>query len=201
MAETIAISTIGPEHNGQRMTLDEFARVEGQPGYIYELEKGVIIVVDVPGIPHLSLVLRVRNALIAYQFANPTKIHAVTGGGESALRMPQMQSERHPDISVYLSPPSTPDDQPWEEWIPEIVVEVVSASSVERDYVIKRDEYLKAGVKVYWIIDPLDRTATVLARRADSWREQKLDATGSLTTPRLPGFELKLADVFAVLPG
>ena len=55
-------------------------------------------------------------------------------------------------------------------------------------------------MKLYWIIDPLDRTATVLTRRADSWREQKLDAAGMLTTHRLPGFELKLADVFAVLP-
>lgn len=201
MAETIAISTIGPQHDGQRMTLDDFARVEGQPGYSYELEKGVIVVVDVPGIPHMALRLAVRNALIAYQLAHPGRIHAVAEPSDSVMRMPGMQSERHPDVPVYLTPPATPDDQPWEDWIPEIVVEVVSASSVERDYVVKRDEYLKAGVMAYWIIDPRDRTAMVLCRRADSWREQRLAGTGSLTNPRLPGFELCLADVFAVLPG
>ena len=201
MAETIAISTIGPESHGQRMTLDEFARVEGHPGYIYELEKGVIVVVDVPGIPHLSLVLQVRNALIKYQLADPTRIYAVTGGGESAMRLPEMQSERHPDISVYRSPPSTPDEQPWDEWIPEIAIEIVSNSSADRDYGIKRQEYLAAGVRLYWIIDPRDRTATVLSRRADKWQEQKLDSTSLLKTPLLPGFELRLADVFSVLPG
>jgi Uma2 family endonuclease len=199
MADTLRIPKIGPASRGQRMTLDDFTRAEEQPGYIYELEKGVVVVFDVPRVPHMSLVLRLRNALVAYQLANPSRVHSITGTGESAMCMPQMQSVRHPDISVYLTPPPSADDQPWEDWIPEMVIEVVSESDAERDYRTKRDEYLKAGVNVYWIMDPRNRTATILTRRADTWREQKLDATGILTTSRLPGFELKLTELFAVL--
>lgn len=200
MTETITLASIGPESDGRRMTLDEFARVEGQPGYIYELEKGVVVVVDVPGVPHMLLRLRIRNPLVSYQAAHPERVYAVADASDSALRMPEMQSERHPDVAVYLTPPPDSDAQPWEYWIPDIVVEIVSDSSVDRDYRVKPDEYLKAGVRRYWIIDPRDRTATVFTRRADQWQQQKLDATGVLKADLLPGFELKLAEVFAVLP-
>lgn len=196
MAETLAPIQIGPEHHGMRMTLDEFARAEGRPGYIHELEQGVVIVVDVPGVPHLLVRLGVRNALVAYQLGHPGRVFAVTEGSDAALRMPTLQSERHPDISVYLSPPPTPDAQPWDYWTPELVIEIVSASSADRDYRIKREEYLKAGVKAYWIIDPRDRTATALTRHADQWQERRLGPDGTLTIPLLPGLEVRLATVF-----
>lgn len=197
MAETTVGVRIGPKNHGTRMTLEEFARAEGQPGYIYELEKGVIVVVDVPGVPHAYVKQAVRNALVLYQASHPQCISLIAEGGDSALRMPEMQSERHPDISVYLTAPPTDEPQPWEYWIPEIVVEIVSESGADRDYHIKPDEYLKAGVRLYWIVDPRDRTVTVLTRRGDRWREQKLDATGVLKTSMLPDFELKVAEGFA----
>lgn len=38
---------------------------------------------------------------------------------------------------------------------PNIAVEVVSRESRERDYGIKKETYERAGVKEYWIVDPL----------------------------------------------
>ncbi len=197
MAETTASVRIGPRNHGMPMTLEEFARAEGQPGYIYELEKGVIVVVDVPGVPHAYIKQTVRDALVVYRVSHLGRISLIAETSDSAVRMPEMQSERHPDISVYLTAPPTDEPQPWEYSIPEIVVEIVSESSADRDYRIKPDEYLKAGVRLLWIFDPRDRTVTVLTRRGDQWREQKLDSTGVLKTNMLPGFELKIADVFA----
>lgn len=200
MAETIVIPTIGPAAAGTRMTLDEFAHVEGEPGHLYELEKGVILVVDIPGLPHGYVCENLRDLLGAYRKANPGRIHFLASGSNAALRMPEMQSERHPDLAVYLSPPPADEDQPWEDWVPDLVVEVVSKSSEERDYLIKRDEYLKAGIRAYWIVDPQTRSATVLARRTDTWRETKLDAAGVLKTTLLPGLQIPLAQVFATIP-
>jgi Uma2 family endonuclease len=160
------------------------------------LEKG-IIVVDVPGMPHGYIQEFIRDELALYRRANRHRICYIAEPSGAAMRMPEMQSERHPDLSIYLTPPPTPDAQPWEYWIPEIAIEIVSASSVDRDYRIKPEEYLKAGVRLCWIIDPLDRTATILTRRGDKWHEQKIESDGVLKTNLLPGFELRLADVFA----
>lgn len=199
MADLLAITEIGPEHHGLHMSLDEFARVDGRPGHLYELQQGVIQVVDVPGLPHGLIIQFIRNRLGAFQTSHPEKVFYIAGGSEAALRMPILQSERHPDIAVYLSPPPIAEDQPWEFWTPDLVVEIVSTRGEDRDYVIKRDEYLKAGVRLYWIVDPHERTVLVLTRRGDTWHEERLAATAVLKTPLLPSLEIKVPDIFAVL--
>jgi Uma2 family endonuclease len=40
------------------------------------------------------------------------------------------------------------------EGTPDMVLEVVSASSVEKDTVLLRERYRKAGIPEYWLIDP-----------------------------------------------
>ena len=43
---------IGPADQGRRMTLDEFRDAEEEPGYRYELARGVVEVTQVPNDPH-----------------------------------------------------------------------------------------------------------------------------------------------------
>lgn len=198
MADVInatSLAEIGPESHGLRMTLEEFAVVPGRPGHLYELENGVIQVVDIPGVPHERVKQAIRTALALYQTAHPGQIDLVADGSGGVIRMPDSQSERHPDLLIYLTPPPSDDPQPWDEWVPDIVIEVVSRTSADRDYRVKRKEYLAAGVRLYWIIDPQAHVATVLRRRGDTWREQRLDSTAKLTTPLLPGFELPLTPI------
>lgn len=44
---------------------------------------------------------------------------------------------------------------------PDFVMEVVSPSSIMRDYVRKAAKYIEAGVREYWIVDPLKKTVLV----------------------------------------
>ena len=199
MADAGTIIRVGPQHAGQRMSLDEFARAAEQPGHTYELEKGVVVAVAIRGLPHALVVQAIRDALTAYRSAHPGSIYLTAEGGSAGVRMPEMESERHPDIAVYLTSPPTDDPQPWDFWTPDLVVEVVSPGSEQRDYEVKRDEYLKAGIRLYWVIDPQQRSATVFTRRGDTWEPRRLDEGASLSTPLLAGFELRLADVFGVL--
>jgi len=199
MLDTAELTVIGPEHHGTRMPLEQFARAKGRPGHLYELEKGVIVVVPIPGLPHGRVVQEFRDAFSEYRRTHPGVIDYVGGGGEAGLQMPEMQSERHPDVAVYLTAPLTPDPQPWEDWTPDLVIEVVSQGGEDRDYRIKRDEYLRAGTRLYWVVDPQTRTVLVLTRRGDTWREKRVAESSTLTTALLPGFELMVAQIFAVL--
>ena len=52
-------------------------------------------------------------------------------------------------------------------------------------------------MRCYWIVDPAGRGATILTRRGDTWSEQKLDSTATISTSLLPGFTLRMADVLA----
>lgn len=46
---------------------------------------------------------------------------------------------------------------------PDLLVEVVSKGSVARDYVEKKNDYEKFGVKEYWIVDSLNETIWIYA--------------------------------------
>ena len=188
---------IGPADHGRRMSVDEFDEAIGQEGFLYELNKGVIEASNIPHRRHMLQLLSVRNQLIAHQLANPTCIQAVVGPMDSKLLIGVEESERHPDIAVYLSP--MPDvDEIWSVWVPTIAVEIVSDSSVKRDYEEKPPEYLAFGVLEYWIVDGIRKQLTVLSRYRGQWRERVVKpAAKPYTTRHLPGFTLDLKAVFA----
>lgn len=52
--------------------------------------------------------------------------------------------------------------------VPDLLVEVVSKGSVARDYVEKKNDYEKFGVKEYWIVDSLNETIWIYAKNEAS---------------------------------
>lgn len=188
--------SVGPADHGKRMSLDDFDRAIGREGYVYELNKGVIEVSDVPHPKHLAQLQELRNQLIVYQVANPDAVHTIAGSNEAKLLIGPAQSERHPDISVYLTPPPDLTDV-WSLWVPAVVVEVVSPSSAKRDYDEKPAEYLGFGVAEYWIVDAARQQMTALVRWRAQWKEHVLKPGKKYSTRYLPGFALDLKRVFA----
>jgi Uma2 family endonuclease len=80
---------------------------------------------------------------------------------------------------------------------PDLVVEVYSPSNTKREMARKRAEYFRGGVIRVWEIDPLARWVRVFTA-PETFTE--LTAADTLTgDPVLPGFTLRLADLFAEL--
>jgi Uma2 family endonuclease len=74
---------------------------------------------------------------------------------------------------------------------PDLVVEIVSPESQSRDRRDKFREFEKAGVREYWIIDPISRTVEVYALERRKFRLLAPDA-GILASTVLPHFRLKV---------
>lgn len=72
---------------------------------------------------------------------------------------------------------------------PDLAVEIVSPESADRDYEQKRRSYESAGVSEYWIIDPLENSATFLVREGNSFVEHH-PVEHIYKSRVLPGFEL-----------
>jgi Uma2 family endonuclease len=51
---------------------------------------------------------------------------------------------------------------------PDWVIEIASPSTAKRDIGIKLQEYKKAGVREYWIVDPDTKTVSVHAFQTDA---------------------------------
>jgi hypothetical protein len=191
------VTRIGPADNGRCMSIDEFAPAIGEPGSNYELSRGVVVVSDIPNPAHLGLVMAVRRQLAAYDLAYPGRIHAVASGSECKVLLRDLESERHPDLAVYKDPPPSRGEDVWESWVPELVVEVVSSDSVQRDYEEKREEYLHFGVREYGIVDPRKSEVLVLRRVKDRWRERVVRPPQVYRTRLLPDFAFDCGKVFA----
>jgi Uma2 family endonuclease len=190
-----AIVKVGLADNGKRLSLEDFDKAEVQEGCFYELGQGVVVVSDVPGPKHFAQVDEIRQQLAEYRAAHRSNIYRIGAAGDCKLLMWNLQSERHPDIVVYRNPPESVDDL-WSTWIPDIVVEVVSLSSAVRDYEEKRKEYLRFGVREYWIVDADKQEMLALRRSGNRWRDLVVRPPDKYTTRLLPGFELDLVTVF-----
>jgi Uma2 family endonuclease len=189
-----ATRTIGRADHGRSVSFDEFIEADFEEGGLYELARGVIVVTEVPGINHGRIVMRLWHMFSLYATTHPGVINYHAGGMECRIRMPGMASDRHPDHAVYLSPPPE-GEKPWTRWRPSLVVEVVSKGGKKRDYVEKREEYLRVGADEYWIIDPKRRVMVVHLRAGDTWEELTVAADAVHRPYLLPGLEVRPADL------
>ncbi|MGZ3336360.1 MAG: Uma2 family endonuclease, partial [Isosphaeraceae bacterium] len=107
------------------------------------------------------------------------------------------------DVAVYKTPPPAGEnnDEIWSQWVPEIVVEVVSPSSRHRDYQEKPEEYLRLGVSEYWIVDADEGLMKVLRRSRGHWVKYPVRPPAGYRTRLLPGFELSIEAVFQAAGG
>ena len=188
-----------PSDQGRQMALADFETAEAADGKLYELGRGIVTVTDVPGKPHLVQFLAIRQQLLLYQAANAGKLYGVMGGSECKVLIAASNSERHPDLAVYTTPPPNVerDSELWSVWIPALVVEIVSPGSSHRDYVEKREEYLQFGIREYWIVDSGKQEMLALQRSRGQWHEQVVRPPATYRSLELPGFEFNLAAVFA----
>jgi Uma2 family endonuclease len=80
---------------------------------------------------------------------------------------------------------------------PTLVVEVLSEDDEERDLVTKREEYARAGIPHYWILDPQRRTALTLALRDGRYEVAgEFEGDAVLTSELFPGLEVPLRRLF-----
>ncbi len=82
---------------------------------------------------------------------------------------------------------------------PDIVVEIISPGNNKTELQNKFEIYEENGVQEYWIVSPQDKTFLkyTLNQEGIYVASKLLPSDAEVTTPILPGFVLKLEDVFA----
>jgi Uma2 family endonuclease len=128
------------------------------------------------------------------------------GGGwafpqDTGFRCFDGRTVRKPDAAFIAGDRYTQEQYESEGFItvcPDVVAEVISPRDVAYEVTAKRRQWLAAGVKVVWVVDPGDQT--VYAYHADGSVRVFLSADTLTGEPVLPGFAVPVADLFK-LPG
>ncbi|MGY4707922.1 Uma2 family endonuclease [Candidatus Bipolaricaulota sp. J31] len=82
--------------------------------------------------------------------------------------------------------------------VPDLVVEVISPGTREADRGEKFSEYVKAGVREYWIVDPGKGTVEVFTLRGHVYEALGVFREGEIVRSEiLSGFEVPVKEIFA----
>ena len=200
MAKALAVAPIKlvakvPDEPGEyvadrRMTFEEYLDLDHERGLAEWIDGEVHFYVGA-STAHQTIILFLASLLDGFLEA--------TGGGRVfpaglVVRAIALGNGREPDIVVVLPGKNPLIRTTFVDGPPDLVVEVVSDDSVERDYEVKRAEYAAAGVPEYWIIDPRDGVvdALFLVLRAGQYEPVDLP-NGVFRSEVLPGFWLKVS--------
>ena len=80
---------------------------------------------------------------------------------------------------------------------PDMVVEILSPSTANYDLRVKRDLYARFGVREYWLVDPEERTVSVLSLDGGEFYEvARFGEDDTLTSQVVEGLRIDLSEVF-----
>jgi Uma2 family endonuclease len=174
------------------ITADEYLAREFDERFT-ELINGRVVV-NQPLIPHQTIVGRIHLALGNW-------VNAGAGRGYAWLPLDTKIDDYNvlaPDIVWVAQGHLPPRGAKYMAHPPDIVAEVRSPSTWNRDIGVKKNLYERHGVGELWLVD--DRSSTVLRyrRSGDGFDEgEEIAAPDTLISPQLPGLELDLAALFA----
>jgi Uma2 family endonuclease len=178
-------------HPNRRMTAGEFDAWIGEKTRAEWVDGEVIMMAPVStGHDHLGWWLRSLFQLFAERhgfgdvFGSEVIVH-LSGG-----------QRRMPDVSFVAAKRREIVHPNHIAGAPDLVMEVVSPDSVARDWRDKFSAYQSAGVKEYWIVDPLSKRME--AHRLGRGRKFAVidEKDGAIHSTVLPGFYLKTEWLF-----
>ena len=176
------------------VTAEEFfALPHPADGSKQELVRGEVVTMPGPGFEPGEVQGNVYFAIKTFLKANPVGRVAVESG---TVTERDPDTVRGPDVSYYSAArlPLGQRVQKYHTEAPDLCVEVVSPSNSPRKLKDKAKEYLFAGVRAVWIVDPEERTVTIITEPLQS---RTLEVGATLDGgDALPGFACPVAELF-----
>ena len=141
------------EKEDKRYTIEDIMKLpEGQRA---ELINGRWYDMSAPSRVHQEIVMNLSSALHEYIKSNGGDCKVYPAPFAVFLNKDN-RNYFEPDISVICDKSKLSDRGC--EGAPDVVIEVASESTKSRDLFLKLNKYKDAGVKEYWVVDPLTNT-------------------------------------------
>jgi len=80
---------------------------------------------------------------------------------------------------------------------PDFVIEILSPSSAARDTMLKFHKYMYAGVREYWIVDPIEKIVQVCILKGGRYETEALVDPDAIPVRVLQGCRIDMKQVFA----
>jgi Uma2 family endonuclease len=179
--------------HGVVLTYDDYRELPDD-GQRYEIIEGVLHVSPAPSIRHqftamalsATLYMHCRHRRLGRIFSAPCDVvfAAISVVQPDIIFVSQERLSLLTDANV--------------QGAPDLVVEVISPSSVTRDLDTKRQLYAQYGVKYYWLVHPIDRWVRAYELRGSEY-ELVAEAEGDqpFSAPPFPDLAIDLTELWS----
>jgi Uma2 family endonuclease len=184
---------LGPGDAGRAVSAEEFASACYEEPWRYERERGRLVVISPDGGDHVETTSPWLRKLMVFWNDHPQIVQRVV---PNAWVRVDNGTDRIGDVGVYLAGTSGTKRIP--DRVPDLMFETVSPgrTSRHRDYVKKRREYQRLGVKEYVIIDRFKKQVTVHVLAPGGYLARVLTPSDTYTSRLLPGLAIPLSGVW-----
>jgi len=175
-----------------RFTYRDYKNLPESETRRYELLEGELIMVPSPNIRHqrvsrkLVFLLEdfIRKNKLGEIFNAPLDVHL----GEDVVQ---------PDILFISKERSSIVAKEEIRGAPDLVIEILSPATVERDQAYKKTLYDRHGVREYWIVDPEENTIKVMPLGKGGFESfSTYGKRDALKSPIFPNLTIKLSKIF-----
>ena len=167
-------------------TLEEFELIEKEENLTYELIDGVVMMSPRPALKHQLVAANLHDAISP--IVKKLGCYAL-----SEIELALDNDYIVPDMSVICDDISSLLEAARYKKAPLIVIEIISPSSVSRDYVTKRYKYAQLGIQEYWIVSPEEKCIDVFDFTTDSHINY---CSGTVISTILPELAIDLEQIF-----
>ena len=174
------------------LTYDEY-RLLPDDGKRYELIEGDIFVSPSPSTRHQTVSRRLQFALM--QALEVPGLAQIFNAPVDLLLEPT--SVVQPDLVIVSAARASIVTSRALEGIPDVVVEILSPGSVDRDQYLKLRLYERFAIPEYWVVDPDHGMLVAHRLDANSYGiRARYDRASTLESPEFPSLKIALLDVF-----
>jgi len=163
----------------------------------YELIDGIAYMMSAPITVHQRLIGKLFRRLADFLDDKPCEVFispydvCLHGLGDCDDTVVQ------PDILVVCDESKIDDKRC--NGAPDLIIEILSPSSINHDRFIKLNKYLKAGVREYWIVDPEINDVTVHVLEKSKYVLSTYNKSNIIPVKVLEGCNIELSKIFNLM--
>jgi len=182
----------------QQWTYDDYLRLPND-GNRYEIINGVLYMANAPSYDHQFTVSKLDRLIGGYVDQHQLGVVLVA---PFEIHLSEIAKPVQPDVFFIATKRQPKAGDKLFAGVPDLIIEVISKSSVRTDRVIKFAAYELAGVREYWLVDPRFRFVEVYSLSSDTQEyglEGQFGLGEQLHSIVLPDFTLEVESIFVPL--
>lgn len=184
-------TTVSPVDYKKHYTYADYYGINGDKRY--EVMEGTLVMVPAPNIRHQRVSSKILHRL--GNFVSDNNLGEIFNAPTDVVLPDDVVVQ--PDILFICKEKADIIKEQAIMGAPDLIVEILSPSSIFNDSVRKREIYQRFGVKEYWLVFPDEKAIEVMTLEDGIYRELcSAKEEGTVRSKLLQGFEVDLKGVF-----